>query len=423
MGSTSTSVPWFIAAIVSGLLYFLFDSARHFANQLGPVALRRWSGDVQQDRFRWMRYDPRHFQLVSGAILQVCLVGAVAFTEVAFESHGAMSAALLALLIWSAAVIAFKFVLALVPDDFSEPILRAIVPVSQAFYFVFWPFLFPLRLLLERVGRDDDDDDDVEEVTDEEIQAYIDVGEEEGILESGEGRLLQSIVDFGDALALELMTPRIDVLAFDVNQPFDQLARLFSESKYSRIPVYEGSIDTIVGIVHIKDIFDAVLRHETVPLRDVARPAMFIPETKKVSELLKEFQTEHLQVAVVLDEFGGTAGLITIEDVVEEIVGEISDEHEDEENSIVKTGEGVWIVSGLVKVDTLEELLDVELHGDDYETVAGLIFTTLGRVPRVGEWIEKNGIRFEVDRADRKRIYKVRVSRLPPPRRESDEES
>ena len=421
MGSTSSSVPWVIAAIVSGLLYLLFDSARHFANQLGPVALRRWSGDVQQDRFRWMRYDPRHFQLVSGAILQVCLVGAVAFTAVAFESQGATSAALLALVIWSAGVIAFKFVLALVPDDFSEPLLRAIVPVSQAFYFVFWPFLFPLRLLLERVGREDDDDDD-EEVTDEEIQAYIDVGEEEGILESGEGRLLQSIVDFGDALARELMTPRIDVLAFDVNQPFDLLARLFSDSKYSRIPVYEGSIDTIVGIVHIKDIYDAVLRNETIPVRDAARPAMFIPETKKVSELLKKFQTEHLQIAIVLDEFGGTAGLITIEDVVEEIVGDISDEHEDEENSIVKTGDDIWMVSGLVKVDVLEEMLDADFEGDDYETVAGLIFTTLGRVPRVGESIEKNGVRFEVDRADRKRIYKVRVIRLPASRGDSDED-
>jgi putative hemolysin len=421
MGSTSSSVPWFIAAIVSGLLYLLFDSARHFANQLGPVALRRWSGDVQQDRFRWMRYDPRHFQLVSGAVLQVCLVGAVAFTAVAFESYGATSAALLALLIWSATVIVFKFVLALVPDDFSEPLLRAIVPVSQAFYFVFWPFLFPLRLLLERVGREDPDDDDDEEVTDEEVQAYIDVGEEEGILESGEGRLLQSIVDFGDALARELMTPRIDVLAFDVNQPFEALARLFSDSKYSRIPVYEGSIDAIVGIVHIKDVYDAVLRNETVPVRDTARPAMFVPETKKVSELLKEFQTERLQIAIVLDEFGGTAGLITIEDVVEEIVGDISDEHEDEENSIVKTGDDVWIVSGLVKVHALEELLDADLHGDDYETVAGLIFTTLGRVPRVGEWIEKNGIRFQVDRADRKRIYKVHVSRLPAAEYSDDE--
>jgi putative hemolysin len=310
-----------------------------------------------------------------------------------------------------------------VPDDFSEPLLRAIVPVSQAFYFVFWPFLFPLGLLLERVGREDHDDDgDDEEVTDEEIQAYIDVGEEEGILESGEGRLLQSIVDFGDALARELMTPRIDVLAFDVNQPFELLARLFSESKYSRIPVYEGSIDTIIGVVHIKDIYDAVLRRETILVRDVARPAMFVPETKKVSELLKEFQTGHVQIAVVLDEFGGTAGLITIEDVVEEIVGDISDEHEDEESSIVKIGDDIWMVSGLVKIDILEEMLDADFEGDDYETVAGLIFTTLGHVPRVAESIEKSGVLFEVDRADRKRIYRVRVSRLPAAREDSDEE-
>ena len=218
------------------------------------------------------------------------------------------------------------------------------------------------------------------------------------------------------------MTPRIDVLAFDVNQPFDLLARLFSESKYSRIPVYEGSIDTIIGVVHIKDIYDAVLRRETIPVRDAARPAMFVPETKKVSELLKEFQTGHVQIAIVLDEFGGTAGLITIEDVVEEIVGDISDEHEDEESSIVKSGDDIWMVSGLVKVDILAEMLDADFEGDDYETVAGLIFTTLGRVPRVGESIEKSGVHFEVDRADRKRIYRVRVSRVPAARGDSDEE-
>ncbi|HEV7570028.1 MAG TPA: hemolysin family protein, partial [Thermoanaerobaculia bacterium] len=259
-------------------------------------------------------------------------------------------------------------------------------------------------------------------VTDEEVQAYIDVGEEEGILEGSEGKMIQSVVDFGDRVARELMTPRIDVLAFDATHPFDELARLFSDSKYSRIPIYEGSVDKIVGIVHIKEVFEALVKHEVPAATQIARPPYFVSETKKVSELLREFQSEHIQVAVVVDEYGGTAGIITIEDVVEEIVGEIADEHEEDEATIVDLGDGEYMVSGQLRVEALEDLLDAELEGDDYETVAGLIFTSTGRVPKVGAIVKKNGFQFIVDRADRRRIYRVRVSKDPAWTIEDEEE-
>ncbi len=209
------------------------------------------------------------------------------------------------------------------------------------------------------------------------------------------------------------MTPRIDVLAFDANRPFEELARQFSESKYARIPIYQESIDAITGIVHIKDVFDVVLKGEQRSVTDIARPPYFVSETKKANELLREFQSEHLQVAVVVDEYGGTAGIISIEDIVEEIVGDIADEHEDEEATIVDLGDGQYLVSGLLRVEELEEMLDAELAGEDYSTVAGMIFTTLGRVPKIGAVVTKNGFRFEVDRADRRRIYRVKVSRDP----------
>jgi putative hemolysin len=217
------------------------------------------------------------------------------------------------------------------------------------------------------------------------------------------------------------MTPRIDVQAFEDHRPLEELARMFSESKYSRIPIYHDSIDSITGIVHIKDLFDAVLKGEQRPVSELARPPYFVSETKKASELLRELQLEHLQVAVVVDEYGGTAGLVTIEDIIEELVGDISDEHEDEEASVVDLGEGNYLVNGLLRVDTLEELLGAKLEGDDYETVAGLIFTTLGRVPKVGAVVTKDGFRFEVDKADRRRIYRVRVSKDPDWRREEEE--
>jgi CBS domain containing-hemolysin-like protein len=248
------------------------------------------------------------------------------------------------------------------------------------------------------------------------------VGEEEGIIEPSEGRIIQSIVDFGDRLAHEIMTPRIDVLAFDARRPLEDLARKFSESKYARIPIYEQSIDQITGIVHVKDVLTAVLKGEKRSAAELARPPYFVSETKKVSELLRELQSEHLQIAVVVDEYGGTAGIITTEDIIEEIVGEIGDEHEDDEVTIVDLGDDTWLVSGLLRVEALEEKLEARLSGEDYETVAGMIFTTLGRVPSTGTVVPKNGWLFEIERADRRRIYRVKVRRDPNWRADEEEE-
>jgi putative hemolysin len=425
MGSSSPHINalWIVVASLGGLLFLLFDAARYFIQQLGPVRLRRLTtGGEAEGSSRWMYYHPENFQLVSGALLQIALVVAVTSTFLASYEYGIRTAAVTAVVIWVVVVMAWKYVLAFVPDDNAEFVLRGIIPVAHVFYYLFWPLLYPLRRVIERIEAVEDAADDDDEVTDEQVQAYIDVGEDEGILEGPEGQLIQSIVDFGDRIAREIMTPRIDVLAFDARRPITELARLFSESKYSRIPIYQESIDAITGVVHVKEVFDAVLKRETFSAVDLARAPYFISETKKVSELLREFQSEHIQVAIVVDEYGGTAGIITIEDVLEEIVGEIADEHEEDEATIVDVGDGSWLVSGLVRVDTLEEKLDAELEGDDYETVAGLIFTSLGRVPKAGAVVTKSGFRFEVDRADRRRIYRVRVSKDPDYDTENGEE-
>jgi putative hemolysin len=427
MGSTSSHFIWIVVAAVCGLLYLIFDAARYFAQQLGPVRLRRLAtpeDEGSEKRERWTRFDAENFQLVSGSLLQIALIVAVASTTIAFDgTRPITTATLFACAVWLPVVLLWKFALALVPESATEPILRGIIPISHFFYVVFWPALYPLRRLAARMEANEEVDEQDEEPTDEEVQAYIDVGEEEGILEPAEGRLLQSIVDFGDRLAREIMTPRIDVLAFEANKSIDELAKLFSDSKYARIPIYRDSIDQIIGIVHIKDLFDAILRGEKKSAAELARLPYVVSETKKVSELLREFQSEHIQVAVVVDEYGGTAGIVTIEDIIEEIVGEIADEHEEEEPTIVEVGEGEYLVSGLLRVETLEERLGTKLSDENYETVAGLIFTTLGRVPNAGAVVNKNGWRFVVDRADRKRIYRVKVSRDPEWRPQEEEES
>ncbi|HKR62367.1 MAG TPA: hemolysin family protein [Thermoanaerobaculia bacterium] len=408
MGST-THLHWVLISVVCALCYLIFDALRSFALQLSPVRLRTY-------------FETEDFQLVSGALLQFAMVIGIGATTVIFDDLTLGSAVLRSVLIWAALALLWKFFLAVVPDDLGEVVLRALIPFARGSYYLFWPFLFPLRKLLERVDLAQARADEEEEITDEEVQAYIDVGEAEGIIEAAEGKMLASIVEFGDRLAHEIMTPRIDVLAFDARLPIDELAKLFSESKYARIPIYEQSIDQISGIIHIKDLFDSILKNEQRSIADLARPPYFVSETKKVSELLREFQSEHLQIAVVVDEYGGTAGIITTEDIVEEIVGEIADEHEDEEATIVEVGDGTWLVSGLLRVETLEEKLDADLSGDDYETVAGLIFTTLGRVPATGTVVRKNGFLFEIERADRRRIYRVKVQRDPEWRKEEEEE-
>lgn len=413
MGSSLSVWQAVALAVVSGLLYLIFDAGRYFLHHVSPVRLRQWSGTDPRyaTGSRWFQYNKQDFSLVSGILLQIFMVAAVAFTIVVFASRGIGVAILISAVIWIVISITWKSVLALVSDDRGESAIKILIPISQIVYYLVWPLLFPFRILLRQLGDRDEDEDD-EEVTDEEVQAYIDVGEEEGILEEGEGKLLQSIVEFGDRIAREVMTPRVDLFAIETGSGFDELVAMFDESKFSRLAVYEQDIDHIVGFVHIKDAFTSIRQGRSPSIREITRPALFVSETKKVAELLREFQIERQQIAIVVDEYGGTAGIISIEDLLEEIVGEILDEHEDpEEQSWVQIDDGIFLVSGSMKIEDIEELTgeEIEVDEDDFETVAGLIFKETGRVPKMGETVQRGGLLFSVDRADRKRIYRVRV--------------
>jgi len=413
-----------ILAVLAALLYLVFDAARYFHHNVSAVRLRQWSGTDPEFRegSRWFQYDKDHFSLVSGALLQVALAGGVVLTAAGFAKRGLLVAGVLTLLIWVTLTVVWKFAIALAPEEFAESCVHALIPVSHAFYYVFFPLLFPLGILLRAVNKREEEG--LDEPTEEEVRAYIDVGEEEGILEEGEGKLLQSIVDFGDRIAREVMTPRVQIVAIEVDEKVDALAQLINRTKYSRIPVYERAIDNVIGIVHIKDLFGVFVRGDKAGIREIASPPYFVSETKRVSELLREFQIEHLQLAIVVDEFGGTAGLVTIEDLLEEIVGEIADEHEgDEESLFLEIEAGTYLVSGRLKVEALDELTGTSLDTEEneYDTIAGLVIKELGRIPRVGEQVSRGGLIFRVERADRKRVYRVRVTRDPQWNQESAE--
>ena len=253
--------------------------------------------------------------------------------------------------------------------------------------------------------------DEAAEEANDAAKAYIESAEQEGLIEGEERRLLQSIVDFGDTLVREVMTPRPDIVAIRESATIGELRALFREQEYSRFPVFRDNLDNIAGFVFIKDL---VLLGETEDYRSLAplvRPAVFVPETKRVPELLKQFQRQQTQCAIVVDEYGGTAGLVTIEDLLEEIVGEIRDEYDVETEPIVEEADGHFVVSGKVNIDEVAQRLNLQIEREGFETVGGYLLSHLGRVPAVGERFEIDGLIVEVLDAERRRINRVRISR------------
>jgi putative hemolysin len=254
--------------------------------------------------------------------------------------------------------------------------------------------------------------DEAADEANEAAKAYIESAEQEGLIEGEERRLLQSIVDFGDTLVREVMTPRPDIVAIRESATIGELRALFREQEYSRFPVYKESLDNIAGFAFIKDL---VLLGPTEDNRSIAplvRPAVMVPESKRVPELLKLFQRQQTQCAIVVDEYGGTAGLVTIEDLLEEIVGEIRDEYDEEAEPVVEEGSGRFVFGGKVSVDEVAQRLGVQIEREGFETVGGYLLSHLGRVPAVGERFDIDGLTVEVLDAERRRINRVRISKL-----------
>jgi CBS domain containing-hemolysin-like protein len=248
----------------------------------------------------------------------------------------------------------------------------------------------------------------------EAVDALIEAGQEEGIIQAGDRDLIQSVVEFSGKTVREAMKPRPEMFAVPVDTTVERFIEMLRSKHYSRVPVYEGTIHNIKGIVYAQDVLQVpdseahVRRLDTLMRRDV----YFVPESKLGSDLLREMQRKNVRMAIVVDEYGGVAGLVTIEDLVEEIVGEIRDEHEKPE--IVREGERSYVVSGGMDVDRLDELFGVKPEGQESTTVAGLVSELAGRIPRKGEVIEDDGLRFEVLESTDRKVERVRISAVQP---------
>ena len=251
----------------------------------------------------------------------------------------------------------------------------------------------------------EDDSDD--------IQALIDVGQAEGIIEEDERELIQRLFQFGDTQVDEIMTPRTEIVALPIDATIRTTRDLIIEEKYSRLPVYRDTTDNIEGVIYVRDLLLAWSEErENETIKNFLRPAYFVPETKSVAELLKNFQTTHFQIAIVIDEYGGVAGLVTVEDILEEIVGEIEDEDTEQEEVIeIIEGEGgsYFDVLGSTEIGKIERLFGMEIEDDDFTTIAGLVISEVGYVPKTDDKLNFRGLDVEILKADEKKIYLLRL--------------
>jgi putative hemolysin len=294
--------------------------------------------------------------------------------------------------------------------------MRRTLPLIRLIYLAVSPLAASIRgfhslLDLNRGSREDENTDTVEH-----IEALITAGAEEGILEEEDRKLIQSVVAFGDKSVREVMTARPYIVAISNTRSLEDLRQLVIHEQYSRIPVYEGSIDHIIGFVHVRDIFELDPdERQSTPLMQLIRSVAHVPETKPVTDLLREMQHEGQHIVIVVDEYGNTAGLATMEDLVEEILGEIRDEHEPNRD-VRQESETVFVAPGGLDVDRLQDLLNFRPEEDTQSTtVGGLVSEWLGHVPQVGEQVERDGIKVEVLAANGRRVEEVRISRMPEP--------
>ncbi len=289
--------------------------------------------------------------------------------------------------------------------------MKIAIPL-QFFYLIFRPIIFILNgfanMLLRALGMRVAEGEAAH--SSEELQYLLDKGKESGALDTAEHEMIKNVFDFNERIVKNIMVPRTKIIAVEQNcDPFEFINRVTDEG-YSRIPIYDESIDQIIGIVHTKDILPIVMKGKEVVLREIMRKPYFIPETKKINDLLEEFQLKRIQLAIVLDEFGGTAGMVTLEDIMEELVGEIQDEYDEETPSVERISETEYMIDAGASVHDVNEFLPLELpESQDYDTVAGLVSNLFDKIPEVGEYKEIYGYTFTIMKKTQHNIEFVKL--------------
>ena len=393
-------------------------------SQLTDVGLRRLISEAEEHpttRSSFLRQvleNRRRFSFTLSAAIQILLVAvAVLITSISLRLFSNTRYVLAGLAIGLVLAGVFRQLIPLLLSHRNpEGTFLFLLPLVRPFFRVMAFAADPFHSWFDRARKEqlqEDGDEEDDEDTADDIQALIDVGAAEGILEEEEGELIHSILEFGDPSVGEVMTPRPDIVALPTNSSVREARDVIIESKYSRLPVYRDQIDNVEGFIYVRDLLQCWADgQEPESIASLVRPVYFVPETKAVADLLEEMQKAHVHLSMVIDEYGGVAGLVTVEDILEEIVGEIEDEDiGGDEAEIVAGSGGVYEVLGSTEIGKIERLFDMEIEADDFTTIAGLVINESGKVPRSGEHLAFRGLEVEVLEADERRIGRLRLRR------------
>ena len=425
-----SSYSWVGVLAVLFALSALFSGSETAITALSKARLRK----LKEDRIkgaetleRLLANTPRLLSTIILGNTLVNILAASVATEVAIRVYGSYGVGIasglttLAILIFSE----------ITPKTYAvrrpEKVALATFRIIGAFSYVLYPISKVLLVIangiLQLLGQEVIKQGPF--MTADEIKTVVAIGEEEGVLEEEERKMIHSILEFGDTIVKEVMVPRTDMVAIEAERTVEEALSVARKHGYSRIPVYEGSLDNVTGILYVKDLLNFFDRGKLdVLVKDVAREPFFVPETKRVDELLREFQVNKTHMAIVVDEYGGTAGLVTLEDLLEEIVGEIFDEYDfEEEKRIEEVAPGEWLFDGRVDIDGVEELLGIEFEEEEAETIGGAITSLLGHVPTEGEEVVFGGYCFTVEKVAGRRVHRIRAIRMPEPSEEGSEEA
>ncbi len=426
-----------IAVFILLALVFLATIDMAFS-QLSDVSLRRLTSDTEEDVavntpfMREILGDRPRFRFALSATIQILLIiFAVLVTLIVYNFYRESPFIILGLSLLIALILSGIF-RQIIPRFLTwrnpENKLLFLLPFVRPFYslmaFTADPFA---RFLREKesqkleISLTPNQIEEKAEDNAEDFQALMEVGEAEGILEEDERELIETLYEFSETRAGEIMTPRTEICALPITATVKEARDLIIEEKYSRLPVYRDSIDNIEGIIYVRDLLNAWAEgKEDQKIESLLRAAFFVPETKSAAEMLKSMQSSHIQIAIVVDEYGGVAGLVTVEDILEEIVGEIEDEDTEAEEiiEIIEGEDGYLDVLGSTEIGKIERKLEMEIEDDDFTTIAGLVTSEAGYVPKVGEKLQFRGIDVEILRADEKRINLLRIRKV---KNETDE--
>ncbi len=425
-----------IAVALLILLAILFLATIDMAfSQLSDVSLRRLTSDtIENERvntpfMREILGDRPRFRFALSATIQILLiVFSVLVALVVYNFYQTKRELLIISLLIALVLSGFfrqflpRFFTWRNPENTLIFLLRFVRPFYRLMALLADPFQIFLRdkeqLKLEQtvVPTTPAIAEEIREDNAEDKQALIEMGEAEGILEEKDRELMETMFEFNETKAGEIMTPRTEIVAVPIDATVKAVRDLIIEEKVSRLPVYRDSIDNIEGVIYVRDLLNIWSEDSAMEtIEQILRPAFFIPETKSAAELLKNMQTNRVQIAIVVDEYGGVAGLITVEDIVEEIVGEIEDEDEKEEITEIIEGENksYYDVLGSTEIGKIERIFDMEIEDDDFTTIAGLVTSEAGYVPKIGEILEIRGLNVEILQADEKKISLIRLRPLP----------